>query len=179
MPTVHGWRLGMAVFISSVKLVDLRGLLLLALLTCTVTLVSYQTPPFQVLTMETLTTVLFFPWVSFLFVPIGNWETFDVIQWLRALDALNTHNDVYRLSVAGGVTTALILPGSANAIGLWLHKWVNGKHTKWVSGGQAFAIKLRPTAERSATSKLLEPPFSIINGTDVDLSIPPRWRQMK
>jgi hypothetical protein len=30
---------------------------------------------------------------------------------------LNTHDDAYPLSVAGGVTTALILPGSANAIG--------------------------------------------------------------
>ncbi len=38
--------------------------------------------------------------------------------WLRSLDALNTHDDAYRLSIAGGITTALVLPGSANAIGL-------------------------------------------------------------
>ena len=38
--------------------------------------------------------------------------------WLRSLDGLNTHDDSYLLSVAGGVTTALILPGSANAIGM-------------------------------------------------------------
>lgn len=37
--------------------------------------------------------------------------------WLRALDGLNTHDDSYTLSVAGGVTTALVLPGSADAIG--------------------------------------------------------------
>ncbi len=37
--------------------------------------------------------------------------------WLRSLDGLNTHDDSYPLSIAGGVTTALILPGSANAIG--------------------------------------------------------------
>ena len=37
--------------------------------------------------------------------------------WLRSLDGLNTHDDAYELSIAGGVTTALILPGSANAIG--------------------------------------------------------------
>ena len=37
--------------------------------------------------------------------------------WLRALDGLNTHDDSYALSIAGGVTTALVLPGSANAIG--------------------------------------------------------------
>ncbi|KAF9012149.1 hypothetical protein BDZ89DRAFT_1047155 [Hymenopellis radicata] len=32
-------------------------------------------------------------------------------QWLRSLDALN----IYRLAIAGGLTTALVLPGSANA----------------------------------------------------------------
>ena len=37
--------------------------------------------------------------------------------WLRSLDGLNTHDDAYPLSIAGGVTTALVLPGSANAIG--------------------------------------------------------------
>lgn len=37
--------------------------------------------------------------------------------WLRSLDAMNTHDASYKLSVAGGVTTALVLPGSANAIG--------------------------------------------------------------
>lgn len=39
------------------------------------------------------------------------------MPWLRALDGLNTHDDSYGLAVAGGVTTSLILPGSANAIG--------------------------------------------------------------
>ncbi|KAK0458000.1 carbohydrate esterase family 9 protein [Desarmillaria tabescens] len=81
--------------------------------------------------------------------------------WLRSLDALNTHDDAYRLSVAGGITTALILPGSANAI-----------------GGQAYVIKLRPTEEKTPSSMLLEPPFSL-NGSYVDPSLPPRWRQMK
>ena len=37
--------------------------------------------------------------------------------WLRSLDGLNTHDEAYTLSIAGGVTTANILPGSANAIG--------------------------------------------------------------
>ena len=40
--------------------------------------------------------------------------------WLRSLDGLNTHDESYRLSIAGGVTTSLILPGSANAIGMIL-----------------------------------------------------------
>lgn len=83
------------------------------------------------------------------------------LPWLRSLDGLNTHDDSYQLSISGGLTTANILPGSANAI-----------------GGQAFPIKLRPTHERSTSSMLLEPPFTI-NGTRVDPSLPPRWRQMK
>lgn len=84
-----------------------------------------------------------------------------ILPWLRSLDGLNTHDDAYRLSISGGVTTANVLPGSANAI-----------------GGQAFVIKLRPTAERSPSSMLLEPPY-IINDTRFDPSLPPRWRQMK
>ncbi|KAJ7255306.1 carbohydrate esterase family 9 protein [Mycena rebaudengoi] len=84
-----------------------------------------------------------------------------VLPWLRSLDGLNTHDDAYRLSISGGVTTANVLPGSADAI-----------------GGQAFTIKLRPTAERSSSAMLLEPPFSL-NGSYVDPSARPRWRQMK
>ncbi|KAF9227423.1 carbohydrate esterase family 9 protein [Gyrodon lividus] len=84
-----------------------------------------------------------------------------ILPWLRSLDALNTHDDAYRLSISGGVTTANVLPGSANAI-----------------GGQAFVIKLRSTNERSPSSMLLEPPYAL-NGTHVDPSLPPRWRQMK
>lgn len=37
--------------------------------------------------------------------------------WMRSLDAINTHDFSYKNSIAGGVTTALILPGSAGAIG--------------------------------------------------------------
>ena len=45
--------------------------------------------------------------------------------WLRSLDALNTHDDSYLLSIAGGVTTSLVLPGSANAIGKILEIFVS------------------------------------------------------
>ena len=41
-----------------------------------------------------------------------------IVPWMRSLDGLNTHDDTFRLTVSGGVTTSLILPGSANAIGL-------------------------------------------------------------
>lgn len=46
-----------------------------------------------------------------------------------------------------------------------------------VTGGQAFVIKLRATAERSTTSKVVEPPaglFATPNGTDYI-----HWRHMK
>ncbi|KAG6849822.1 hypothetical protein H0H93_004631, partial [Arthromyces matolae] len=81
--------------------------------------------------------------------------------WLRSLDGLNTHDESYPLSIAGGVTTALILPGSTNAI-----------------GGQAFVIKLRSTNERSPTSMLLEPSYNI-NNSFLDSDLPTRWRYMK
>jgi hypothetical protein len=44
-----------------------------------------------------------------------------VLPWLRSLDGLNTHDDAYMLSVSGGVTTANVLPGSADAIGAFLY----------------------------------------------------------
>ncbi|KAH9474485.1 hypothetical protein JR316_0012944 [Psilocybe cubensis] len=90
----------------------------------------------------------------------GNSHKGPILPWLRSLDGLNTHDEAYRLSVSGGVTTANVLPGSANAI-----------------GGQAFTIKLRPTSERSSSAMVLEPPFEL-NGTNTNSS-PPRWRQMK
>ncbi|EIW82936.1 carbohydrate esterase family 9 protein [Coniophora puteana RWD-64-598 SS2] len=84
-----------------------------------------------------------------------------IVSWLRSLDGLNTHDDSYRTTIAGGVTTSLVLPGSANVI-----------------GGQAFAIKLRTTKERSPTSMLLEPPFNI-NTSFPDTGARPRWRHLK
>ncbi|KAJ7178858.1 hypothetical protein C8R43DRAFT_871685 [Mycena crocata] len=84
-----------------------------------------------------------------------------VLPWLRSLDGLNTHDDGFKLAIAGGVSTSLILPGSADAM-----------------GGQGFVIKLRPTEERSSSSLLLEPPFGL-NGSAVDYDLPPRWRHMK
>ena len=77
------------------------------------------------------------------------------------MDALNTHNDAYKLSVAGGVTTALVLPGSANAI-----------------GGQGVVIKYRPSTSRAPTGLLLENPYST-NTSEYDPTKGFRWRQMK
>ncbi|KAJ7164020.1 carbohydrate esterase family 9 protein [Mycena crocata] len=91
----------------------------------------------------------------------GNSYKGTIHPWLRSLDALNTHEESYPLSIAGGITTALILPGSGNAI-----------------GGQAFVMKLRKTAERSSTSMVLEPPYTV-NSSFPDPTRPPRWRHMK
>ncbi|KAG6872404.1 hypothetical protein C0995_009994 [Termitomyces sp. Mi166 len=82
-----------------------------------------------------------------------------ILPWLRSIDSLNTHDESYVLAVAGGVTTAQVLPGSANNI-----------------GGQSFLIKLRSTEERSAISKVLEPPQSLIANQTSDY-LP--WRHMK
>jgi len=84
-----------------------------------------------------------------------------VQPWLRSLNGLNTHDPMFELSVAAGVGTALILPGSANAI-----------------GGQAFAIKLRRTTERSPFSMLVDAPFTY-NGSGIIPSNPPNWRHLK
>ncbi|KAJ7078720.1 hypothetical protein B0H15DRAFT_1025782 [Mycena belliarum] len=89
----------------------------------------------------------------------GNSHKAPILPWLRSLDGMNTHDDAYKLAIAGGVTTAQILPGSANNI-----------------GGQAFLIKLRPTAERSASAMLLEPPLTLtLNSSDTR----PKYRHMK
>ena len=67
-----------------------------------------------------------------------------ILPYLRSLDGINTHDLSYKRSVSGGVTTSLILPGSANNV-----------------GGQAFVIKLRPTAEKTPESLVLEMPYHI------------------
>jgi imidazolonepropionase-like amidohydrolase len=40
-----------------------------------------------------------------------------ILPHLRALDGLNTHDDAYKGTASGGITTALVLPGSGNGIG--------------------------------------------------------------
>ncbi|KAF9069767.1 composite domain of metallo-dependent hydrolase [Rhodocollybia butyracea] len=80
--------------------------------------------------------------------------------WLRSIDGINTHDDSYLLSVSGGLTTALILPGSANAI-----------------GGQAYVVKLRKTAERSTSAMILEPPHQIDSSSSSEAFV--RWRHIK
>ena len=51
-----------------------------------------------------------------------------IMPYLRSLDGFNTHDLAQGLTMAGGVTSMLVLPGSANNI-----------------GGQAFMMKPRQT----------------------------------
>ncbi|KAH9012023.1 carbohydrate esterase family 9 protein [Lactarius pseudohatsudake] len=107
----------------------------------------------------------------------GNSHNGPILPWLRSLDGLNTHDESYPLSIAGGVTTALILPGSANAIGkLLIVAGYRYNDLTAHAGGQAFTIKLRKTAERSPTAMLLAP--ISLNGTYPASGVVP-WRQMK
>ncbi|KAG8906655.1 hypothetical protein FRC01_007930, partial [Tulasnella sp. 417] len=79
--------------------------------------------------------------------------------WMRSLDGINVFDSALPLSISGGVTSSLVFPGSANAI-----------------GGQAYVIKLRRTEEGSPMSMVLEPPFSLNTTSPTD---PPHWRHMK
>ncbi|WWC90877.1 uncharacterized protein L201_005814 [Kwoniella dendrophila CBS 6074] len=72
----------------------------------------------------------------------------SVLPWLRSLDGFNTHDLAFNLSISGGITTMLVLPGSADSI-----------------GGQAFPFKPRWTYENTPQSMLVEPAFKIDNGT--------------
>lgn len=85
-----------------------------------------------------------------------------VLPYLRSLDGQNTHDIALKRSISGGVTTSIILPGSANNI-----------------GGQAFAIKLRSTIENTPESKVLELPYNIKSAAVWKRGDPPRWRHMK
>lgn len=40
-----------------------------------------------------------------------------ILPWLRSLDGFNTHDLAFNNSIAGGITTMMILPGSAGNIG--------------------------------------------------------------
>ncbi|GAA5934442.1 hypothetical protein JCM3775_000359 [Rhodotorula graminis] len=87
-----------------------------------------------------------------------------VLPHLRSLDGINGHDLAFRRIVSGGVTSSLVLPGSANNV-----------------GGQAFVIKLRPTAERTIDSLVLEMPWNVKlpSGERKKRGDPPRWRHMK
>ncbi|KAK7444035.1 hypothetical protein VKT23_015432 [Stygiomarasmius scandens] len=91
----------------------------------------------------------------------GNSHHQPINPFLRSVDGINTHDLSYYLTPAGGVTTAQVLPGSANNI-----------------GGQAFLIKMRQSGkEGSVREMVLEPPRGLFDNDREDDYIP--WRHMK
>ncbi|THU96122.1 hypothetical protein K435DRAFT_966103 [Dendrothele bispora CBS 962.96] len=95
----------------------------------------------------------------------GNSRHQPINPFLRSVDGINTHDLSYYLTPAGGVTTAQVLPGSANNI-----------------GGQAFLIKMRQTEEKSVRQMVLEPPrglFGFRNDTRSEEEDYVPWRHMK
>ncbi|GAC75374.1 hypothetical protein PANT_15c00040 [Moesziomyces antarcticus T-34] len=64
--------------------------------------------------------------------------------YLRTIDGMNQHDVSFRKSLAGGITTGLVLPGSANSM-----------------GGQAFPIKYRQPSSHLPQHRLIEPPTSL------------------
>lgn len=92
----------------------------------------------------------------------GNSFKAPIQPWLRSLDGFNTHDDAFNLSIAGGITTMLVLPGSAGNI-----------------GGQAFTFKPRWTAENTPQSMQVEPPFVISNKGDGGWERTNAWRHIK
>ncbi|KAJ7892589.1 hypothetical protein B0H14DRAFT_3427995 [Mycena olivaceomarginata] len=57
----------------------------------------------------------------------GNSRKAPILPWLRSIEGINTRDDAYMLAIAGGVTTAQILPGSANNIGFPHQAVVHGQ----------------------------------------------------
>ncbi|KAF4602114.1 hypothetical protein EYR40_005318 [Pleurotus pulmonarius] len=82
-----------------------------------------------------------------------------IVPWLRSVDGFDTHDESFRLAVAGGVTTIQVTPANNNAM-----------------GGEAFMVKLRSTLDKTPTSMLIEPPCAL-NGTKPCKDF--RWRHLK
>lgn len=74
--------------------------------------------------------------------------------FVRSLDAFSPSDNAIRIVASGGVTTALVLPGSAN-----------------IMGGEAFVFKLRPVPTTSNADMLVQ--------AGIDESIETKWRWMK
>lgn len=74
----------------------------------------------------------------------GNSQLSPVRPMVRSVDGLNEHDTSLRTTLAGGVTSALVLPGSLNNI-----------------GGHAFPIKLGDLAGRPPSSRLIDPPRAL------------------
>lgn len=82
-----------------------------------------------------------------------NEMTSPITPFVRTIDAFNPSDKALRIVSSGGVTTALVLPGSGNLM-----------------GGEAFAFKLRPKTTLSNEDMLVQ---ANIDKEDT------KWRWMK
>lgn len=83
-----------------------------------------------------------------------NEMTQPLTPFVRSLDAFNPSDKALRIVSSGGVTTALVLPGSGNLM-----------------GGEAFAFKLRPKTTVSNEDMLAQ--------AGIDSHEETKWRWMK
>lgn len=83
-----------------------------------------------------------------------NEETTPLTPFVRALDAFNPSDKGIQVVASGGVTTALVLPGSGNLM-----------------GGEAYAFKLRPVPTTSNEDMLVQ--------AGIDENVDAKWRWMK
>jgi hypothetical protein len=83
-----------------------------------------------------------------------NEMTQPLTPFVRTIDAFNPSDKALRIVSSGGVTTALVLPGSGNLM-----------------GGEAFAFKLRPKVTISNEDMLAQ--------ADINDNDETKWRWMK
>ena len=83
-----------------------------------------------------------------------NEATSPLTPFVRSLDAFNPSDKAIEIVASGGVTTALVLPGSANQM-----------------GGEAFVFKLRPVSTTSNEDMLIQ--------AGIDEEVDAKWRWMK
>ncbi|PWN52606.1 hypothetical protein IE53DRAFT_311777 [Violaceomyces palustris] len=75
---------------------------------------------------------------------IGN----NINPYLRSIDSFNQHDPSFKRALSGGITSTLVLPGSANSL-----------------GGQAYPIKLRSVSSGEPSGRLIDPPLALtLNG---------------
>ncbi|KAI8333784.1 hypothetical protein EDC96DRAFT_525755 [Choanephora cucurbitarum] len=93
-------------------------------------------------------------WPSLSGTSDGNEAVQPLVPFVRAIDAFNPSDKAINIVSSGGVTTALVLPGSSNLI-----------------GGEAYAFKLRPVKSLSNQDMLVQ--------ADVDDALEKKWRYLK
>jgi hypothetical protein len=94
-----------------------------------------------------------------------NEGSFPVTSQVRVIDAFTPHDASIALSLAGGVTTSLVLPGSSNAM-----------------GGEAIVVKHRRLSNNNVNQMMVEPDASLFghaSSSPSKLAGYKPWRYMK